>query len=66
MKVLVAVDTSLSSRTVLDAVVNRSWPGDAEFCVLNIVNLHRFERLPALIENATRESESLVEEAAKQ
>jgi nucleotide-binding universal stress UspA family protein len=65
MKVLVAIDHPPSSRTVLDAVVNRSWPGDAEFCVLNIVSLQQFERLPALIEDATRESLSLVEEATK-
>src|SRR6516162_7935086 len=66
MKVLVAIDYSPSSRTVLDSVVNRSWSANTEFCVLNIVNLQRFERLPALIEDATRESECLVEKAAKQ
>ena len=66
MKVLVAIDNSPSSRTVLDAAMNRWWPGDAEFCVLNIVNRQRFERLPALIEDATRASLCLVEEAAKQ
>jgi len=66
MKVLVAIDYSPSSRTVLDSVVNRSWSANTEFCVLNIVNLQRFERLPALIEDATSGSECLVEKAAKQ
>jgi nucleotide-binding universal stress UspA family protein len=33
---------------------------------LNVVNLQRFERLPALIEDATREGERLVQEGAKQ
>ena len=64
MKVLIAVDNSPSSQTVLDSAVHRSWPAKTEFCVLNIVNLQRFERLPALIEDATRESECLVEEGA--
>jgi nucleotide-binding universal stress UspA family protein len=66
MKVLVAIDNSPSSQIVLDAVANRVWPGDAKFCILNIANLHRFENLPALIEDATRESLSLVERAAEQ
>jgi nucleotide-binding universal stress UspA family protein len=66
MKVLIAIDNSPSSRTVLDSAANRSWPAKTEFCVLNIVNLQRFERLPALIEDATRDSERLVEGAAKQ
>jgi nucleotide-binding universal stress UspA family protein len=65
MKVLIAVDNSPSSQTVLDSAVHGSWPAKTEFCVLNIVNLQRFERLPALIEHATRESECLVEEAAE-
>lgn len=65
MKVLIAVDNSPSSQTVLDSAVHRSWPEKTEFCVLNIVNLQRFERLPALIEDATRESQCLVEEAAR-
>jgi nucleotide-binding universal stress UspA family protein len=66
MKVLVAIDGSSSSRAVLDSAVNRSWPAQTEFCVLNIMNLERFERLPALIADAKRESESLVEEGARQ
>ena len=65
MKVLVAVDNSPSFETILAAVVNRSWPARTTFCVLNVVNLQRFERLPALIEDATREGERLVEEGAK-
>jgi nucleotide-binding universal stress UspA family protein len=65
MKVLVAVDNSPSSEIILEAVVNRSWPARMTFCVLNVVNLQRFERLPALIEDATRGGERLVQEIAK-
>lgn len=65
MKVLVAVDNSSSFDTILEAVVNRPWPPRTTFCVLNVVNLQRFERLPALIEDASREGERLVQEGAK-
>jgi len=64
MKVLVAIDNSPSAETILEAVINRSWPARTTFCVLNVVNLQRFERLPALIEDATREGERLVQEGA--
>ncbi len=56
MKVLVAIDNSPSSETILKAVVNRSWSARTTFCVLNVVNLQRFERLPALIEDATMDT----------
>ena len=65
MKCLVAIDNSPSSETVLQAAVNRPWPARTTFCVLNIVSLQRFERLPALIADATREGERLVQEGSK-
>ena len=65
MKILVAVDNSPASQRVLDSAVSRCWPAHSLFCVLNVVNLQRFERLPALIEDATRESEELVGKAAE-
>jgi nucleotide-binding universal stress UspA family protein len=65
MKVLIAVDNSPSRETILEAVINRSWPARTTFCVLNVVNLQRFERLPSLIEDATREGERLVQEGTK-
>jgi len=65
MNILVAVDSSPSLNTVLEAAVMGTWPGDTTFCVLNIVSLGRYERLPGLIEDATRESERIVKEGAK-
>jgi nucleotide-binding universal stress UspA family protein len=65
MKIVLAVDNSPASQTVLDSAVNRIWPAQAKFRVLNIVNVQRFERLPALIEDATRESQWLVDKAAE-
>lgn len=65
MKVLIAIDNSPSSDTVLQAAITRTWPPNTTFCVLNVVNLLRFEKFPALIEDATREGERLVKEGAK-
>jgi nucleotide-binding universal stress UspA family protein len=65
MKVLVAIDNSPSSEAVLEAAVGRSWPTGTTFCVLNVVNLQRFERPPTLIEDATCEGERLVHQGAK-
>ena len=65
MKIVLAVDDSPASQTVLDSAVNRVWLAQAKFCVLNIVDVQRFERLPALIEDATRESQWLVDKAAE-
>ena len=66
MKVLVAIDNSPSSDTILGAVVNRPWLANTTFCVLNVVNLQRFEKLPALIEDAAREGKRIVEEGTKE
>lgn len=65
MKVLVAIDHSPSSETVLHTVVTRTWPASTTFCVLNVTNLSRFERLPGLIEDATREGWRLTELGAQ-
>lgn len=65
MKVVVAIDNSPSSDAVLQAVVTRAWPANTTFCVLNVVNLLRFERLHALIEDASREGARLVKDGAK-
>jgi nucleotide-binding universal stress UspA family protein len=65
MKILVAIDHSPSADTVLQGAVTRPWPVHSTFCVLNIANLQRFECLPALIEDATRESERITREGAK-
>jgi nucleotide-binding universal stress UspA family protein len=66
MKVLVAIDHSSSSDLVLQAATTYTWPTGTTFCVLNVVNLLRFERLRGLIEQATRESERLVTGGVKQ
>jgi nucleotide-binding universal stress UspA family protein len=65
VKVLIGIDSSPSSERVLEAALARPWPPETTFCVLNIVDLQGFSRLPALIEEARREGEHLVDAGAK-
>ena len=60
MKVLIAIDCSPASERVLDEAAARPWPEDTTFSVVNVVDVHRFARLPALIEDAKREADGLV------
>lgn len=66
MKILIAVDDSPSSNCVVSAALARPWPHDSVFTVLNVVIVQRFERLPVLIEDATREGLRIVQAAAEQ
>lgn len=65
MKVLVAIDNSQSSNAILDAVLTATWPAATTFCVLNVTDLQRFERLPALIEDAERDGYHITETFAR-
>jgi nucleotide-binding universal stress UspA family protein len=60
MKVLIAIDCSPASERVLDEVAARPWPEGTTFSVVNVVDVQRFARFPALIEDAKREGERLV------
>ncbi len=60
MKVLIAVDSSLPSKGVLDEVAARPWPGDTSFSVVNVIDIQRFARLPSLIEDAKVEGHRVV------
>ncbi|HET8921840.1 MAG TPA: universal stress protein [Candidatus Acidoferrum sp.] len=60
MKVLVAIECSPASERVLDEAAVRPWPEGTTFSVVNVVDVHRFARLPALIEDAKREADGLV------
>ncbi len=66
MKVLIAIDSSPSSQRVLDEVAARPWPLDTNFFVLSVVDVQRFARLPALIEDAKREAFQLADAGAEQ
>jgi len=60
MKVLIAVDSSQASQQVLNEAAARPWPAGTTFCVANVVELQRFARFPALIEDARQEGEMVV------
>jgi nucleotide-binding universal stress UspA family protein len=66
MKVLIAIDSSPCSQRVLDEASARPWPLDTNFFVLNVVDVQRFARFPAMIEDARSEATELVNSAAEQ
>jgi nucleotide-binding universal stress UspA family protein len=66
MKVLIAIDSSPCSQRVLDEASARPWPLDTNFFVLNVVDVQRFARFPAMIDDARREATELVNSAAAQ
>jgi nucleotide-binding universal stress UspA family protein len=65
VKALVAIDSSPSSQRVLDAALARPWPDSTTFCLLNVVDLQRFEQIPVLIKDATLQGQELVKSAAR-
>lgn len=65
MKVLIAIDSSPASERVLNEAVARPWPEGTTFSVVNVVDIHRFTRLPALIEDAKREADRIVKDGAE-
>jgi nucleotide-binding universal stress UspA family protein len=60
MKILVAVDSSPSSERVLEEAAARLCPAGTSFSIVNVVDVQRFARLPALIEDAKREGDRIV------
>jgi nucleotide-binding universal stress UspA family protein len=63
MKVLLAIDSSHASQEVISAAASRPWPADTIFCVISFVDIGRWEGLPALVEDAKHELQSLVKGA---
>jgi len=66
MKVLIAIDSSPCSQRVLDEASARPWPLGTNFFVLNVVDVQRFARFPAMIEDARRKATELVNSGAQQ
>jgi nucleotide-binding universal stress UspA family protein len=60
MKILIAIDCSPASERLLDEAAARPWPEGTTFSVANVVDVQRFARFPALIEDAKREGDRLV------
>ncbi|MGH9539627.1 MAG: universal stress protein [Terriglobales bacterium] len=63
MKVLLAVDPSSGSQSVVSEAAARPWPTGTAICVLSIVDSAHLEGLPQLIEDAQRTAQVLIEAA---
>ncbi len=60
MKILLAIDSSTESEFVITTAATRPWPCGAVFCVMSVVDMGRWEGLPALIEDARHGAQSVV------
>jgi nucleotide-binding universal stress UspA family protein len=59
MKVLIATDSSPAADLVVAEAAARPWPQGTTFCILHVVDLHRFAGLPALMEESKRKLDQL-------
>jgi Universal stress protein UspA and related nucleotide-binding proteins len=59
MKVLIATDCSPAADVVVAEAAARPWPQGTTFSILNVVDLHRFAGLPALMEESKRKRDQL-------
>ncbi len=64
MKLLVAIDLSQGSQSVIDAVNQRPWQANSEACVLHIVDMTLFPINAELLEAERQGAESAVNELA--
>jgi nucleotide-binding universal stress UspA family protein len=65
MKVLLPIDFSDSSETVVKGVERRPWPGDTEIAVLHVVDWSGWMDLSPYIKSQTERAKGLASEAAK-
>jgi nucleotide-binding universal stress UspA family protein len=63
MKIVIGIDSSKASQFVLDEAAARPWPANAEFSIVNVVDVYHFAQLPAIVEDARREPAHLVKAA---
>jgi nucleotide-binding universal stress UspA family protein len=63
MRILIALDSSPASQSVLGEATARPWPEGTTFSVLHVVELQRFARFPVLIDDAKREGDRIVKTA---
>lgn len=59
MKVLIATDCSPAADLVVAEAAARPWPQGTTFSILNVLDLHRFAGLPALLEESKRKLDQL-------
>lgn len=63
MKVLLAIDDSRGAQAVITEALNRMWPENTSFCILNVVDLRHWDEMPELIDDARRAGEKVVRQA---
>jgi nucleotide-binding universal stress UspA family protein len=63
MKVLLAIDSSTGSQYMVNTAATLPWPSGTIFCVMTIVDMGRWEGMPALVADAKHEAQSLVKHA---
>lgn len=60
MRVLLAIDSSAASQTVIEEAASLPWQPGTVFCVLTVVDVGRWEGLPALVEDAKHQAQILL------
>ena len=64
MKLLVAIDSSPVSKTVIDEVAKRPWPPGTTACVLNIIDWPQLQTNTSVIEAVKQSADSLLKSAS--
>ena len=64
MKLLLAIDSSPVSKTVVDEVAKRPWPPGTTACVLNIIDWPQLQTTASVIEAVKQSADSLVKSAS--
>ena len=64
MKLLVAIDSSPVSRTVVDEVARRPWPSETLACVLHIIDWSQFPSSASLLQAVKQSADIFVKEAS--
>ena len=65
MRILIGLDGSSSSDTVIQAAARRPWPAGSDFCVLTLVDPFFFTKTPQLMEEAKKNALESVKDQAK-
>lgn len=65
MRILLALDFSAASETVVQEIVRRPWPTDTAVEVLSVVDESHFWNLSEVVQEVVRRSEALVQGAAE-
>jgi nucleotide-binding universal stress UspA family protein len=63
MKVLLAIDSSTASQYVIKTAASRPWPSGTLFCVVDVVDVRKFDGMPVLIEEEKHQAQLLVKGA---